>query len=123
MNILRNSLAVVAASALFGLATACSGSQSAVCEEATKAFTDYSAKAAGAAGDLKGLNAATSDLAAQLKELSGKAEGDLKVTLAGLADSWGSFKVDLSDPAAATKLSESGQKAIQATQQLAAACS
>ncbi|MEV1204505.1 hypothetical protein [Microbispora rosea] len=123
MNILRNSLAVVAASALLGLTAACSGSQTAVCEEATKAFTDYSSKAAGAAGDIKGLNAATGDLAAQLKELSGKADGDLKVALAGMADSWASFKIDLSDPAAATKLTEFGQKATQATQQLASACS
>ncbi|MEV5740957.1 hypothetical protein AB0L30_12985 [Microbispora rosea] len=123
MNILRNSLAVVAASALLGLTAACSGSQTAVCEEATKAFTDYSSKAAGAAGDIKGLNAATGDLAAQLKELSGKADGDLKVALAGMADSWASFKIDLTDPAAATKLTEFGQKATQATQQLASACS
>lgn len=123
MNILRNSLAVVAASALLGLTAACSGGQTAVCEEATKAFTDYSSKAAGTAGDVKGFNTATSDLAAQLKELSGKADGDLKVALAGMADSWAAFKIDLSDPAAATKLAEFGQKATQATQQLASACS
>ncbi|MEU7879544.1 hypothetical protein [Microbispora bryophytorum] len=123
MNILRNSLAVVAASALLGLTAACSGGQTAVCEEATKAFTDYSSKAAAAAGDIKGINTATGDLAAQLKDLSGKADGDLQVTLAGMADSWGSLTIDLSDPAAATKLAESGQKVIQATQQLASACS
>ncbi|GAB3888104.1 hypothetical protein GCM10027612_28060 [Microbispora bryophytorum subsp. camponoti] len=123
MNILRNSLAVVAASALLGLTAACSGGQTAVCEEATKAFTDYSSKAAAAAGDIKGINTATGDLAAQLKDLSGKADGDLQVALAGMADSWGSFTIDLSDPAAATKLAEFGQKATQATQQLASACS
>ncbi|WP_182877692.1 hypothetical protein [Microbispora sp. H10670] len=123
MNILRNSLAVVAASALLSLTAACGGGQTAVCEEATKAFTDYSTKAAAAAGDIKGLNTATGDLAAQLKDLSGKADGDLKVALAGMADSWGSFKIDLSDPAAAAKLSEFGKKATQATQELASACS
>ncbi|WP_169950372.1 hypothetical protein [Microbispora sp. H11081] len=123
MNIIRNSLAVVAVSALLGLATACGGSRAAVCEEATKAFTDYSTKAAAAAGDLKGINTATSDLAARLDELSGKADGDLQVALAGMADSWGSFKLDLTDPNAATKLAEFGQKTTEATQQLASACS
>lgn len=123
MNILRNTLAVVAASTLLSLTAACSGGQTAICEEATKAFTDYSTKAASAAGDIKGFNSATSDLAATLKDLSGKADGDLKTALAGMADSWGDFKIDLSDPAAAAKLTEFGQKATQATQELATACS
>ncbi|MBX6383741.1 MAG: hypothetical protein IRZ07_12330 [Microbispora sp.] len=123
MSILRNSLAVVAVSALLGMTAACSGSKTAVCKEAAKAFTDYSTKSAGAVGDIKSLNAATSDLAARLTELSGQAEGDLKVTLTSLADSWKSLRVDPKDPDAASKIAENGKKALDAAQQLADACS
>ncbi|MEV4460305.1 hypothetical protein ACWEQG_26020 [Microbispora sp. NPDC004025] len=123
MNILRNSLAVVAVSALLGLTAACGSGKATVCKEAVEALTGYSSKVASAAADVDGFNTATGKLATQFKDLSGKADGDLKVALAGMADSWGSFKLDLSDPNAATKLVEFGQKAQQASQQLASACS
>jgi hypothetical protein len=125
MDILKNTLTIGATAALLTLTAACgSGSQSSVCQEATQAFTDYSGKASAAAGNIENINAANADLAAKLKDLSAKADGDLQTALAGMADSWASFKIDISDPAAAaSKLTEFGQKATQATQQLATACS
>ncbi|GAA0367061.1 hypothetical protein GCM10009530_16170 [Microbispora corallina] len=124
MNILKSSLVVAAASALLTLTAACGGSaQASVCQEATQAFTDYSTKAGASAGNIDGINTATKDLAAKLKDLSGKADGDLKTALVGMADSWASFKIDVSDPGAAAKLSQFATKATQATQDLAAACS
>jgi len=124
MNILKNSLALAAASVLLSLTAACgSSAQASVCEDATKAFTDYSAKAGASAGNMENLNAATADLAAQLKTLSAKADGDLKTALAGMADSWASFKIDVTDPAVTAKLTEFTTKASQASKELAAACS
>ncbi|MEW9532724.1 hypothetical protein [Microbispora sp. NPDC049125] len=124
MNILKTSLALAAASVLLSLTAACgSSAQASVCQDATKAFTDYSAKAGASAGNLENLNSATADLASRLKDLSGQADGDLKTALAGMADSWASFKIDITDPAATAKLTEFTTKATQATQQLAAACS
>ncbi|MBP2705142.1 hypothetical protein JOL79_15105 [Microbispora sp. RL4-1S] len=123
MNILKNTLAVAAVAAILPL-TACGGSdQASVCQEATKAFTDYSTKAGASAGNIDGINSATADLAATLKDLSGKADGDLKTALTGMADSWAAFKIDVSDPAAAGKLTEFATKATEATRQLASACS
>ncbi|MCT9929007.1 hypothetical protein N5079_02110 [Planotetraspora sp. A-T 1434] len=124
MNILRNTLAVAAASALLALTAACGGGdKAAVCQDAIKAFTDYSSKAGASAGNLEAINTATADLASTLKSLSGKADGDLKTALTGMADSWANFKLDVSDPAAATKMTEFATKATQATQQLGTACS
>ncbi|MFC4529897.1 hypothetical protein [Sphaerisporangium dianthi] len=106
------------------LSSACgAGGNAAVCEEATKAFTDYSSKAAASAGSMETFNSATAELAAELKGLAGKTDGDLKTALTGMADSWAGFKIDTSDPAVATKMSEFTTKATEATQQLAAACS
>ncbi|MEZ0073881.1 hypothetical protein [Planotetraspora sp. GP83] len=125
MNILRNTLAVAAASVLLTLTAACGGGgdKAAVCQEAIKAFTDYSSKAGASAGNLEAINTATADLASTLKNLSGKADGDLKTALAGMADSWAAFKLDVSDPAAAAKMTEFATKATQATQELGTACS
>ncbi len=124
MSIVRNTLAVAAASALLTLTAACGGAdKTAVCTDATKALTDYSTQVSASAGDLEGVNKANADLAAKLKDISAKADGDLQSALTKMADTWAGFKVDAKDPAAsATKLTEIGQKATQAGQELAAAC-
>ncbi|MEV7964518.1 hypothetical protein AB0O34_00840 [Sphaerisporangium sp. NPDC088356] len=89
-----------------------------------KAFQDYGTQAAAGAGDLNSWNKATADLAAKLKDLSGKAEGDLKTTLTDLSASWGGFKIDTADPsAAAAQLPQFTTKATEATQKLAVNCS
>ncbi|MBO3744649.1 hypothetical protein J5X84_01120 [Streptosporangiaceae bacterium NEAU-GS5] len=124
MNILRTSLAISASAAVVLLAGACGGSKTAVCSDATKAFNDYSTQVAAAATNLDGINQATTDLASKLKELAGKADGDLASSLTKMADTFGGFKIDAADPtAAAGKLTEFTTKAGQAAQELASACS
>lgn len=125
MSIVRNTLAVAAASALLTLTAACGAvDKAAVCTDATKAISDYSSQMASSAGNLEGINKANADLAAKLKDISAKADGDLQSALTKMADTWAGFKLDTSDPAAsATKLTELSQKATQATQELATACS
>ncbi|RCG27368.1 hypothetical protein DQ384_27115 [Sphaerisporangium album] len=121
----RHVLAVSAAAILVSLTAGCGGgSTQAVCQDAVKAFQDYSTQAAAGAGNLDAFNSANADLAAKLKDLSGKADGDLKATLADLSTSWGGIKIDASNPAAASgELAKMGTKATEATQKLAANCS
>jgi hypothetical protein len=126
MNVsLTRVLAVSAASALVSLTSACGGGTTkAVCDDALKAFQDYGSQAAAGAGDLKAWNKATADLATKLKDLSGKADGDLKSTLTDLSTSWGGFQLNTSDPsAAAAQLPQFATKATEATQKLAVNCS
>ncbi|WP_248959297.1 hypothetical protein [Sphaerisporangium perillae] len=125
LTIARQALAVSAAAALISLTSACGGgSTKAVCDDAVKAFQDYSTQAAAGAGDLAGFNKATADLAVKLKDLSGKADGELKTTLTDLSTSWGGFKIDPSNPAAAAgELQQFATKATEATQKLAVYCS
>jgi hypothetical protein len=124
-SLTRHVLAVSAATVLISLTAGCGGgSTQAVCQDAVKAFQDYSTHAAAGAGNLDAFNKATADLATTLKDLSGKADGDLKATLTDLSTSWGGIKIDLSDPAAAApELAKMGTKATEATQKLAANCS
>ncbi|WP_214110635.1 hypothetical protein [Acrocarpospora catenulata] len=117
MKTARLAIVTFAAAALL---TACGGGNStAVCQEAVKAFTDYSAAAGASAGDLDAINKATSDLAGQLKDLAAKADGDLQSSLSKMADTWAAFKIDPSNPAAVT---EFATKASEATQELGLAC-
>src|SRR5689334_17947127 len=91
----RHALAVSAAAILVSLTTACGGgSTQAVCQDAVKAFQDYSTQAAAGAGNLQAFNTATADLATKLKDLSGKADGDLAATLSELSTTWGGIKID-----------------------------
>jgi hypothetical protein len=125
ITLTRRVLAVSAASVLVSLTSACGGGDTkAVCDSAIKAFQDYGTQAAAGAGNLDSWNKATADLAAKLKDLSGKADGDLKTTLTDLSTSWGGFKINTADPsAAATELPKFATKATEGTQKLALNCS
>ncbi|GII63814.1 hypothetical protein Skr01_38990 [Sphaerisporangium krabiense] len=124
LNLPRHALAVVATAVLVSLTTGCGGgSTKAVCEDALKAFQDYSTQAAAGAGNLEAFNTATAGLAAKLKDLSGKADGDLKATLTDLSTTWGGIKIDVSNPTAATELTKLTTQATDATQRLAKNCS
>jgi hypothetical protein len=148
-NVLNRALVIAGASALLLLTAACGGSdntgtgtsttvadgggdtggsgggdKAAICADATKAFTQYGTDAGASAGDLGAFNQATSKLAATLKQLAGTADGDLKTTLSGMADSWSGVKIDTSDPAgSAAKVLEFAKKATEASTKLATACS
>ncbi|MEU9885215.1 hypothetical protein [Sphaerisporangium sp. NPDC051011] len=121
----RHILAVSATAILVSLTAGCGGGDTkAVCQDAIKAMQDYSTQAAAGGANLEGFNKANSDLAAKLKDLSDKADGDLKTTLADLSTSWGGMKIDMSDPAkAATELPKMATKATEAMQKLTTTCS
>lgn len=124
MSTIRKSFALAAVSALLTLTAACGGDKVAICTDATKAITDWSSAAAASAGNLDGINTATTDLTTKLKDLSGKADGDLKASLEKLTESLGAFKIDSADPAgAAAKLTDFSKKMSEAGQELATACS
>ncbi|GLX00151.1 hypothetical protein [Microtetraspora sp. NBRC 16547] len=125
MSIVRNSLAVVAASAVLALTSACGGGADkvALCTEATKAMTDYQTAAAAAGANFEGLNKATADFAAKLKDLGGKADGDLQSALTKFGDSFADLKIDPSDSSAATKVTEFAQKVSEAGAAFGTACS
>ncbi|MFF4774756.1 hypothetical protein [Microtetraspora fusca] len=123
MSIVRNSLAVVAASAVLALTSACGGAdKAALCTEVTKAMTDYQGAMASAGTNFDGFNKASADLAAKLKELAGKADGDLQSALTKFGDSFGDLKIDPKDPAVATKVGDFAKKAAEATTALGNAC-
>jgi hypothetical protein len=95
-----------------------------LCAAATKAFSDYGTNASAGAGNLEAFNTASSKLAATLEKLAGKADGDLKTTLSGMATSWGGVKIDAADPAgSASKVLEFAKKATEESTKLATACS
>ncbi|WP_055477868.1 hypothetical protein [Sphaerimonospora mesophila] len=126
MNNLKKVLAVAGASALLAVtATACgAAANAATCQEAIKAFNDFSPKITAAAGDLEGFNKAMAGFGNDLAELAGKADGDVKSSLTKMAESFKNYKIDASDPAAATaKLPELVSEINGATQELATACS
>ncbi|WP_433364613.1 hypothetical protein [Streptosporangium sp. CA-115845] len=122
-------IAVAAAgAALISMTAACGGSSTndAICTEAawSKSFADYTTAATASAGDLGKFNEAIAKLAADLKALADTADGDLATALTDLSTSFGSFKIDPSDPtAAAAAASTFGSKIQEATTKLAAACS
>ncbi|MEV4376864.1 hypothetical protein ACFQVD_42685 [Streptosporangium amethystogenes subsp. fukuiense] len=122
-------IAVAAAgAALISMTAACGGSSTndAICAEAawSKIFTDYSTAATAGAGDLGKFNDATAKLAADLKALADTADGDLAAALTDLSTSFGSFKIDPNDPAAAaTAAGTFGTKIQEASNKLVAACS
>ncbi|MEO3807551.1 hypothetical protein ABGB17_00965 [Sphaerisporangium sp. B11E5] len=123
-NLSRPALAVCAAAVLVSLTAACGGGGQPACQDAVKAFQDYSTQAAAGAGNLDAFNKANADLATKLKNLSDQADGDLKATLADLSATWGGIKIDPANPAAAaTELSKLSSKASEATQKLASNCS
>ncbi|WP_067125228.1 hypothetical protein [Microtetraspora malaysiensis] len=124
MSIVRNSLAVVAASAVLALTSACGGGADkvALCTETTKAMTDYASAMASAGTNLDGFNQASSDLAAKLKEIAGKADGDLQSSLTKFGESFDELKVDPKDPAAATKVGDFAKKVTEASTAFASAC-
>ncbi|MFD0887107.1 hypothetical protein ACFQ08_21380 [Streptosporangium algeriense] len=123
----RRIAATIAGAALLSFTAACGGSGNAeFCAQApwTKAFTDYTNTAAGAALDPNKLNDAGQKLSADLKELAGKTDGDLASALNDLAKTWGEFKIDAKDPAAAAQSAQDMLKQTQeATTKLAKACS
>ncbi|GAA2876505.1 hypothetical protein GCM10010517_37700 [Streptosporangium fragile] len=108
-------------------ATACgSSANSEICSGAawSKAFSDYTASATAGVADPNKLNEAGAKLSADLKELAGKADGELATALTELADAFGSLKIDPNDPTAAASAAASfGQKTQEAAAKLAAACS
>ncbi|WP_433500026.1 hypothetical protein ACQP1K_06860 [Sphaerimonospora sp. CA-214678] len=126
MNNLKKILAVAGASALLAVTAAACGAAGnvATCQEALKAFTDFSPKITAAAGDLGGFNEAMAEFGNQLTDLAGKADGDVKGSLTKMAESFKNYKIDASDPAAATaKLPELVSEINAAGQELGAACS
>lgn len=124
MNNLRKSVAAVGALTLLALATACAGgAHRDVCAEATKAFTEYSAKLSGAASDPNEMNKITADFAAELAKLSGRADGELKSALSKMSESFGTFTIDAANPAAVTKAIEISNKINEGTRELISTCS
>ncbi|WP_062438738.1 hypothetical protein [Herbidospora daliensis] len=119
MKTARLILVAGATSLLLGTAACSGGNTTEVCNEAMKAFTDYSTKVGQAAGNLDGINTETQALATQLKGLAGKADGDLKSSLTKMADTWATLKIDPANPSAIT---EFATKTSEATQELAVAC-
>ncbi|WP_061299295.1 hypothetical protein [Herbidospora cretacea] len=120
MKTARLILVAGATSLLMGVAACGAGSNTTeVCNEAMKAFTDYSTKVGQAAGNLDGINTETQALATQLKGLSDKADGDLKASLTKMADTWATLKIDPANPSAIT---EFATKTSEATQELGLAC-
>ncbi|WP_067174419.1 hypothetical protein [Microtetraspora niveoalba] len=124
MSIVRNSLAVVAASTVLALTSACGGGADkvALCAEATKAMTDYQGAMASAGTNFDGFNKASADFAAKLKDLAGKADGDLQTALTKFGDSFAELKIDPSDSGAATKVAEFSKKVTEAGTAFASAC-
>ncbi|MFF3668786.1 hypothetical protein [Microtetraspora malaysiensis] len=124
MSIVRNSLAVVAASAVLALTSACGGGADkvALCAETTKAMTDYQGAMASAGTNFDGFNKASSDFAAKLKEIAGKADGDLQSALSKFGDSFAALKIDPKDADAATKLGDFAKKVTEAGAAFASAC-
>ncbi|WP_214412203.1 hypothetical protein [Sphaerisporangium fuscum] len=125
ITVSRRVLAVTTASLFLSLsAAACGGSgDKAVCNDALQALRDYSSQVASTAGDFDKFNQASADLGAKLKDLSGKADGDLKSTLSDMASSWGSLKVDAKNPgAAAGDLQKAANEAAAASTKLGTAC-
>ncbi|MEU1730754.1 hypothetical protein [Streptosporangium sp. NPDC020145] len=122
----RRIAATVAGAALLSFTAACGGSGNAeFCAQApwTKAFTDYTTSITGAGTDLSKFNDASQKLSADLKELAGKTDGDLASALNDLATSWGDFKLDDKDPAAAGAAAQNMTKQLQeATVKLGKAC-
>lgn len=124
INLSRSALVVSAAAVLISLTAACGGGAQPACQDAIKAFEDYSTQAAAGAGNLDAFNKANADLAAKLKSLSDASEGDLKATLAELSVTWGGIKIDPANPAAAAnELGKLSSQASEATQKLASSCS
>ncbi|MEW1840152.1 hypothetical protein AB0392_19585 [Nonomuraea angiospora] len=99
----RRGLAAAAACiALSGSASACGGGGNAdVCTETFKLYEDYTTQAQSAAGDAASMNKLNADIGAKVKELAGKAEGDLAAALNGMADTFTNAQIDPSDKDAA----------------------
>lgn len=145
INVLnRRTLAALAAAAFLSLTAACGGGdssvtadsggsgggavtgssdKSAICADAVKAFNDFTAAAAKGASDLDAFNKASEDLSATLKELAGRAEGELKSTLDAMSGTMGNLKIDPANPVeSASKLSEFTQQATEQGTKLSTAC-
>lgn len=115
-------VAAVGACTLLAFTTACAGgARREICDEATKVFTEYSAKMSSAAGDLNSINKVMTDFSAELAELSSKADGELKNALSKMSESFGA--IDASDPKALTKATELPTKINEGTRELISACS
>ncbi|MFO7250750.1 MAG: hypothetical protein DIU60_008360 [Actinomycetes bacterium] len=94
-----------------------------ICDKARQALTRFSDRAASAVGDHSVFNKAAEDLSAELKELSDQADGELKTTLAAMARSWGSLKIDTSDlTASANAMTEATKQISEQTRNLITAC-
>lgn len=121
----RRIAATVAGAALLSLTAACGGSgDAAVCTDAQKLFADYTASAPRISGDLGKFNEATQKFSADLKTLAGKADGELAGALNDLSTTFGGFKIDPNDPAAASAaVQELSKKTIEAGTRLGNACS
>ncbi|MFB9892456.1 hypothetical protein [Planobispora takensis] len=121
----RRIAAVAAGAVLLSLTAACgAGSNTALCNEAQKLFTDYSSNAATISGDLAKFNEANQKFSADLKALAAKADGELASALNDFSATWGALKIDPNNPAgAASAVQDLGTKAQQATTKLASACS
>ncbi|MET7327136.1 hypothetical protein [Nonomuraea sp. NPDC005650] len=104
----RGLAAAVACVALAGFASACGGGGNAeLCTETFKLYEEYTKQAQSAAGDADSMNKLNADIGAKVKELAGKADGDLATALNGMADTFTGAQIDTSDKdAALAKLQE-----------------
>ncbi|GAA5055623.1 hypothetical protein GCM10023259_037730 [Thermocatellispora tengchongensis] len=121
----RRTLAIAAvAAALVGTAACGPGADTrATCAEAQKIMTEFPNKLSASVADPASFNKATDELAADLKALADKSDGDLAGALTDLSTLFGAVKIDASNPAAATaKLTELSTNAQNAAVKLGQAC-
>lgn len=109
---------------LLALTAGCGGggpSKTDLCTEAAQAFTEFNTGAGAAATDDAAWNANTQELSSKLRGIANKAEdAELKSVLNEMADTWGNFKLDTSNP---SSMSESARLISEQPSKLGAACS
>ncbi|RBQ17569.1 hypothetical protein DP939_24730 [Spongiactinospora rosea] len=93
------------------------GDNLAVCKEATKVLTDFSTDLAKT--DVNSYDKVMDDLSAKLKELAGKAKPEMASALNDLADTYGEFKIDATDP---SSIQDVMKKATDGATKLGEAC-
>jgi len=97
--------------------------RSEICRKAQQALQRFTDKAASAIGDHAAYNKATEELSTELRDLAGKADGELRSTLTSMARAWGDFTIDTSDlTQSANKLTEATRQIGEQTRNLVTAC-
>ncbi|WP_433514775.1 hypothetical protein ACQP2T_03635 [Nonomuraea sp. CA-143628] len=104
----RRTFAAAAASVVLATCVSACGSGNAdTCAETFKVYQDYTTQVQAAAGDAAAMNKLNADVGAKVKDLAGKADGDLATALNGMADVFTGAQIDPSDAdAAKAKLEE-----------------